>query len=462
MGRYGRMGGPGRRPFFLRVAFAEAVFAAVGVMAVLKYIFNTDGSGLLNFTTSRSSFSDSDSPAYPPLTVGGRKIRGWGERSMLLTQKQCRKQYPLLYQPIDEAVARGEFEFLRGPDDYTALVTARIKGNRMYIISSSNSTQNSVNVLHRSAALHQIHKALITSPEPLPDTVFSFTPVDYPKNNSWVYSKWYDHTDILNYWPIPHFGHWSWPVSYIGPLYDAVNKISDIESTLPFDSKIDKMFWRGSTQFNPLQNGDLRINLLKKTDGKEWADTNQLKWTGLGHAKNIIQIEDVCRYKYVAYTEGITYSGRLPFHMLCESVMITTPINYMMHSTHLIKPMFSWVMGFESTKKMGDYGLKRMKKAWPKTFSPEEANAIFVSPDWSDLEETIMWLRDNPSIARGIARRQKELYVEEGYLSESAEMCYWRETIRGWNKVAIPTGPGWDEEGMPWESFALTGKTEWD
>ncbi|KAF3942080.1 hypothetical protein ABW19_dt0203521 [Dactylella cylindrospora] len=332
----------------------------------------------------------------------------------------------------------------------------------MYVISSSNTTNNNVNVMHRSAALHQIAKSLATSPEPLPDTVFSFTPIDYPKNSTWVYSKWYDHSDVLNYWPVPHFGHWSWPVKYIGPLTEVLDEVTEIEADLPFDKKIDKLFWRGTTYFNPLQNGNLRGNLLGVTEGKEWADVGELKWTTLETALNIVQIPEICRYKYIAYTEGITYSGRLPFHMLCESIIITVPINYMMHSTHLMKPLMSWTLGFKTTVAPSSWALKRMRKAWPRDYKPDEANAVFVSPDWSDLEETVMWLRENPKIARGIARRQKEMFVDRGYLSQSAEMCYWRETIRGWNKVAIPTGDGWDELGIPWETFALTGKAEWN
>ncbi|KAJ6261799.1 hypothetical protein Dda_2598 [Drechslerella dactyloides] len=440
MPQYRTIGGP-RRPFFLRVVFIEAFLAAIGLVAVIRFI--------LGYSSDPFAVTATKSNAVYPSSLHGESEAGqnWGRRSLFLTSKQCRKEYPLLFKPIDEGVERGEFEFHRGPDDYTAFVSARIKNNK-----------------HRSAALHQIHKALVTSPEPLPDTVFSFTPVDHPKNNSWGYSKWYDHTAPLNFWPVPHFGHWSWPVKYVGPLHEAFDAVSAIEADLPFDSKTDKLFWRGTIYFNPIQNANLRANLITATSNKEWADIDSLQWTALEKSKNIIQIPEICRYKYIAYTEGISYSGRLPFHMLCESIIITPPINYLMHSTHLIKPLHAWTLGFKSTKPMTAWGVKRMQKAWPVTegYGASEANAIFVSPDWSDLEETILWLRRNPKIARGIARRQKELYVEKGYLSEGAEMCYWRELIRGWNKVAIPTGDGWDQLGTPWETYVLRGSTDWN
>jgi hypothetical protein len=85
---------------------------------------------------------------------------------------------------------------------------------------------------------------------------------------------------------------------------------------------------------------------------------------------------------------------------------------------------------------------------------------IFVSPDWSDLEATILYLRKNPELAKGIARNQRELMVKGGYLSESAEACYWRSLIRAWGKVVRTSetdgevGEGWGE-GMRWETYSL-------
>lgn len=52
----------------------------------------------------------------------------------------------------------------------------------------------------------------------------------------------------------------------------------------------------------------------------------------------------------------------------------------------------------------------------------------------------------------------------KGYLSEAAEACYWRALINGWSKVARTEGnEKWDEANeIRWETFSLTGKTEWD
>jgi hypothetical protein len=91
---------------------------------------------------------------------------------------------------------------------------------------------------------------------------------------------------------------------------------------------------------------------------------------------------------------------------------------------------------------------------------------VFIAPDWSDLESTVSWLRTHPTIAEGIAERQREV-VEKGYLSEASEVCYWRALIRGWSSVVgvdEEVWGSWDDEesrGVRWEEFSLTQKA-WD
>ena len=104
-----------------------------------------------------------------------------------------------------------------------------------------------------------------------------------------------------------------------------------------------------------------------------------------------------------------------------------------------------------------------MNPRWPHSYEPNEANIVFVEYDWSDLEQTVNWLRANPDTARGIARRQREMITGKGYLSPAAENCYWRALISGWSKVArTKNDENWDEgEETRWETFSLTGKTEW-
>lgn len=301
---------------------------------------------------------------------------------------------------------------------------------------------------------------------------------------------------------MPHFSFWSWPLPFIGSVSRAATAITTIESSLPFSKKIPKAVWRGTTWFNSVHNPRLRQNLLKAAREKtwDWADVEALRWEA-GNASNAIRIEDFCRYRYVVHTEGVAYSGRFQFLQMCGSVTVTTPIVWMQHTTHLVRPVFSGTLlkagggngskGRQGAKEKagtarggaaalvgahdgrksgagtagdGERGGKkiwmpseRVRKSWPREFAPEEANIVFVAPDWSDLEDTIGWLEDHPNVAEGIARRQMEMFVGGGYFSPAAEVCYWRALVRGWAEVVRTEGQGWEGlEGVPFETFALS------
>lgn len=291
----------------------------------------------------------------------------------------------------------------------------------------------------------------------------------------------------------------------------AAEAISSLESSLPFRDKIPKAVWRGTTWFNSIHSPNLRRNLIAATKNKTWADVQPLEWknvaveqklkVGKGKWKNTgktekketavnaLKIEDFCRYKYVMHTEGVTYSGRFQFLQMCNSIVITPPIHWLQHTTHLVRPLFSGSILSSSapttsegkqgkerktTTKGGWKPTPRIQRAWPVQHPPEEANIVFVAQDWSDLEETIAWLEEHPRIAEGIARRQRELFVGGGYFSPAAEVCYWRAMVRGWASMARVdrdeaqnlegedesdgnNRTHWaDEEGVKYELFSLS------
>jgi hypothetical protein len=131
-----------------------------------------------------------------------------------------------------------------------------------------------------------------------------------------------------------------------------------------------------------------------------------------------------------------------------------------------MKPVFASQLPFSLS-----LGKNPPNQRWPKSYSPEEANIVFVDPAWTDLEQTLQWLQAHPRIGEGIARRQRELVSEKGYLSPAAEVCYWRSLIRGWASVVRPNETEWGQmdveglengEGMRWETFALTTKADWN
>jgi hypothetical protein len=260
---------------------------------------------------------------------------------------------------------------------------------------------------------------------------------------------------------MPHFSFWSWPLPFIRSIPAASRAITSLEDTTSFDSKDGRAVWRGTSWFNNGAGSHPRgrQELLQKTKGKTWADVEALKWTAHSDdADNALRIEDFCARKYIIHTEGFGYSGRLQFHQLCASVVLSPPLEWMQHTSHLIRPVFSSTLldGGDAEMKASKWE-QHAREGWREEYSAHEANMVFVRPDWEDLGEVVAWLEENPVVARGIAARQREMFYGMGYLSPAAEVCYWRALMRGWAEIARPTGDGWDEHGIPYEEF-VTGK----
>ncbi|KAI0110833.1 hypothetical protein GGR51DRAFT_80125 [Nemania sp. FL0031] len=462
-----------------------------------------------------------------------------------LNEDQCRASFPGLLEQVDNEVAKGPFKLQRPANDLGPLI-ARIRDGQLSILSAARKSDLSRDMLaHRSATLHQIANALLTWPRPasatsgsspfshIPDTIFAFTHHDDPQEGTFSYSRPVDPAlqytasgEAKRFFPIPHFSFYSWPLPFIGSLPQAARAISAVESSLSFSSKIPRAVWRGTTWFNNPRAGRLRQNLVRAfgpaaPKPQPWADIEALDWTkplttgpGAGdrNATNALRIEDFCRYKYIVHTEGVTYSGRFQFHNLCASVVLTPPIAWMQHLTHLLRPVFSYTLdpsspdSFHSSSsplssprsifslffspsvntqqqqqqqqlKQQQSGLPRhpidlgasdnpppllpypapwVRSAWPTEHDPSEANIVFVAPDWSDLEAAVAWLEAHPRIAEGIARRQRALFEDGGYFSPAAEMCYWRGLIRGWSEVVRVDEGAFDGlEGVTWEEFSL-------
>lgn len=168
------------------------------------------------------------------------------------------------------------------------------------------------------------------------------------------------------------------------------------------------------------------------------------------------------------WQKGKTYSGRLPYHLGCKSIILTPAPTYALHTSHLLRPIFSSLLLSSSnhpstptSPPASSYPLPQTAITWPLSYPPSQANIIYVAPDWSDLEDTITYLRANPSIAEGIAGRQRSLWVGGDYLGEGAETCYWRRLVRGWTESVRVKEEDW-EEGIRWETFVLLGGTKFE
>lgn len=391
--------------------------------------------------------------------------------NLSLTSSQCAAAFPGLTWAIDDVVSQGPFTL----NPKTAPVLGEIKSGQLHILKAQRKKELSIEMLNsRTAALHQIHRAMLTAPpsEPIPDTAFALNFQDQPYGTAWAYSRQADPDSRpgsadgnpnARTFLMPHFSFWAWKLPFIGSMSRAAAAIREIETEAhpTFASKIPRAVWRGTTWFSSIHNPRLRANLLAATKDKPWADVEALAWDGTRDARgertasNSLPVEDFCRYKYVLHTEGVTYSGRFQFLQMCASVVLTPPIGWMQHATHLVRPLFSNTLPGMEGAWQPSAGAQR---AWPVSYAPDEANIVFVKPDWSDLEDVIMWLEKHPGAAEGIARRQRELFADGGYFSPAAEACYWRALIKGWSEVVKIDEGGLDEigEGQTFEAFVLT------
>lgn len=332
---------------------------------------------------------------------------------------------------------------------------------QLYILSAPGLGDLSAIMLHRqSATINQIYRALKTSPEPLPNTTFAVGAQDQPIDGSMSFSRPILSPSRRRIFPMPHFSFWSWPLPFINSLPAASRAIAALEASLPFSAKDPRAVWRGTAWFN---NGAgarprLRHELVAAAAGSRWADVEALDWAPNSHeASNALGIDDFCRHRYIIHTEGIGYSGRLQFHQLCESVVLSPPLEWMQHTTHLVRPVFSSTVLGRPDGRAG-YPSAGDRERWPVEYPVHEANMVFVASDWSDLRETVSWLEEHQDVAAGIARRQRETYHQGGYLSPAAEVCYWRALLRGWSEVARPVGEKWEQPGIPFEEYVSGGQ----
>lgn len=155
------------------------------------------------------------------------------------------------------------------------------------------------------AILHALNRAIVTSPEPLPNTEFSFTVADVvPDQEEKHYPIWglARKAEDEEIWLMSDFGYWSWPLDLVG-AYDEVRR-EIAEAEMDFDKKKKQAVWRGAVATN-----GHRAELIKVTEGKDWADVRAIVWAGVSDIASEDQAKALsmpqhCQYQYVIHTEG--------------------------------------------------------------------------------------------------------------------------------------------------------------
>ncbi|KAK5062932.1 hypothetical protein LTR84_005008 [Exophiala bonariae] len=305
-------------------------------------------------------------------------------------------------------------------------VRAMIFNQQLYVIATEGGIYS-----RGLSTLHALHRAILSSPDPLPNIEFAFNTDDrIPSVPLWGYARRSEDADI---WLIPDFGHWSWPETQVGTLHEVQLKAALIDQARPWSSKVPSLFWRGA-----LMGLELREKLLQATAGKPWADVKALTWRDKESMANDLKpMPEHCQYKYLAHTEGNSYSGRLKYLQSCNSVVIAHKMDWIQHYHSLMKSK-----------------------------GPQQ-NFVEVQRNYSDLETKISWLENHGEAAERIASNSVMSFPER-YLTPAAEVCYWRKLIHGWSMVSfkpefydIVDGQSiW--RGLPVESYLLERRLKWD
>lgn len=351
--------------------------------------------------------------------------------NLLRTQAQCVGDFPDLYDSIDRSVAHYQKHPLKRADlekafegHESAYTWVILHNNQLYIRSRHHGWQSRV-----QAVLADLHRAVLTSPERLPNIEFLFDTADSAPSETYTpvfgLSRGLDERAFL----ISDFGYWAWPEPYVNGFTEFENQVERVEEEVPWNDKKDQLFWRGNVDMHPE-----RQHLVSISDqhNQTWGNVRHIDWANLKEDDRY-DIADHCRFKFVAHIEGARYSARLKYLQHCNSVIVTHKQRWTTPLSHLLKS------------------------------EGVEQNVVIVGSDFAKVEKVMEDLLLNKEKAVKIARNNQETFGKK-YGRLGAETCYWRELIRGYHSIMTPEfQDSVSSKGVKdYESVMLMGGTEWD
>lgn len=394
----------------------KRIWLIVAVLFALLLFFNAE------------SISRSDSIAKLRNTFHGASTSGHQkeldfdiESSDSLSEKQCADLFPDQYHDIDRAIAYWkerdhtisaedvEVQSFRQPDgkDGGGAVRILIHENELRILESLGSMGHLGYRGRVIGALYLLQRAVDSASaggEVLPTIEASLVvqdnsdpPGDKDDTHSfWTFASHNTDQSHRRLWLFPNFDFWyAYPM---GSYRDIRRRAFQHDAS--FSDKIPKVVWRGAEWTNR----EVRGGLVNTTEGKEWADVKIVDWGGKDDP-NGLRIDELCKYAFTVYTEGITYSGRLKYLLACDSVPIVHKLDWTTYYSHLLKPE-----------------------------GPDQ-NCIGVERDWTDLEGKVTYYLDNPEDAQKVAENSLNTFRRR-YLTRAAESCYIRKLIKGYSTVS--------------------------
>lgn len=182
-----------------------------------------------------------------------------------------------------------------------ALYIDRLTLPKLYVISEKHGEEDKSRA---KAALASMYRAISSLPDPrqVPNIEFIVDTADNlgdtPKDR--IVWGWCRHRDDNNTFVMPDFDGWSYPDDAVGGYEAFRTKVRAVEK--PFENKIPKAVWRGSTGVNH----DLRAALVEQAKGKSWSDVKEINWAT---RDGVMEMQDFCNYQYVIQTEGESSNG---------------------------------------------------------------------------------------------------------------------------------------------------------
>lgn len=273
------------------------------------------------------------------------------------------------------------------------------------------------------ATLAQLHQALQSSPESIPNVELCFGLDDRAARATFGLARpahplrWPNPdraTSLGEVWLTPDYGFLTWP-EHVGSYKSFRNQSAAIEATVPWERKTERLLWRGSMSVGMKD----RYALLATTDPYlgSWSDVKPLNWSNReGH----VAMADHCRWKYNVVPEGVTYTGRLRNLINCRSVIVMHPPHWVTFWNHRLIP---------------DRGTDQNVVYVPRT--PWWRHPLLMFSEhrlrWARLPSVMRTLQSNDEYAHHIARNSWKL--RERHLSPASVACYWRRALRGYATV---------------------------
>jgi hypothetical protein len=392
-------------------------------VCVVQFLFIWSGPASFSPTSHFAASSKAQTPAGDINTTGLRTTVE-DEFDDCLTQEQCNGAFPDLYYEVDRAVAywRGRSHTITEEDvqidwrnrtfeenpNAGGAMRILIHDNKLRIVHSKL-TIGHIGYRERGLGLLQLlHRALesaTASGEQLPTIEaaiivedISDPPTKDGTHTFWTWTSKVSEEVDQRHWLVPNFDFWSArpPQGSYGETHSRA-----LQYNKPFAQKIPQIVWRGTEWVSFA----LRRSLIEATTGKDWADVRAIAWDGSGEDDKMPS-EEMCKYAMTVHTEGTSYSGRLKYLLMCDSLPFIHKREWTTYWYHLLKS------------------------------SGPDQNYVEVERDWSDLEAKVEYYLSHPEEAQRIIDNHLATFRRR-YLTRAAQSCYVRRLIQGYSQVAF-------------------------